>query len=53
MYGTIENTDRTCRIHMGLGSTADNAFEAINYSWKVFEFFNDKNYTHYEPVSHP
>lgn len=52
MADTLANTARTCRIHMGLASAESEAYEGVDYSWKVLEFFNDKNYTAYSPA-HP
>ncbi|KRX04245.1 hypothetical protein PPERSA_11369 [Pseudocohnilembus persalinus] len=45
------NTDRTCRIHVGIASAESQTFQGVNYSWKVIEFFNDQNYTYTE--AHP
>jgi len=53
MVNEIYNTDRTCRIHIGLGSAESNSFEGLDYSWKVVDVFNDHNYTSYNDLSHP
>jgi len=53
MVNEIYNTDRTCRIHIGLASAESNSFEGIDYSWKVIEIFNDHNYTYFNEDSHP
>ena len=46
------NTPRTCRVHIGIGSRADNCFEGIQMSFNEFNIFDDKNYTHYSEA-HP
>jgi len=43
---------RTCRIHVGIGSKADNSFEGLQVSYNEFYVFNDKNYTNYTDA-HP
>ena len=51
MLGTLAETKRTMRIHIGLSSLPDNSYRGIDYSSNVFENFNDQNYT-YTP-QHP
>lgn len=47
----IFNAKRTQRIHIGLGSLANNSFVGIEYSEKIVNIYNDKNYTYTE--AHP
>jgi hypothetical protein len=41
------------KIHAGFGSLADNTFRGIDYASNFLYLYDDKNYTHYDPVSHP
>lgn len=52
MLGMISDTNRTMRIHIGMGSLPDNSFRGLDYSENVVENFNDVNYTNYSP-QHP
>lgn len=52
MVDMLYNTNRTCSIHVGIGSSIDNNFEIMDYSWKVVHTYTDKNYTFYNP-GHP
>ncbi|EAS01169.1 acid ceramidase-like protein, putative (macronuclear) [Tetrahymena thermophila SB210] len=47
----IYDAKRTQRIHIGIGSLSDNSFFGIEYSEKIINIYNDKNYT-YTPA-HP
>lgn len=48
----VYNTNRTCSIHVGIGSKESREFEGLDYSWKILNVYNDKNYTHYNDA-HP
>jgi len=50
--GIISSTPRTCRVHVGVGSRADNAFLGMRMGWNALEIYDDKNYTDYTEV-HP
>jgi len=47
----IFKAPRTCTVHVGIGSRADNAFEGVEMSFKEVHIFNDKNYTYTD--AHP
>lgn len=47
----IFNAKRTQRIHIGIGSLADNSFLGFEYSEKIVNVYNDKNYTY--TAAHP
>ena len=49
----LEDAPRTARIRGGWGSLPDNSFRGMNYAANFVQFYDDKNYPHYEPVSHP
>lgn len=44
---------RTMKIHAGFGSVPDKTFRGVDYAANFVYFYDDKNYTHYDPVSHP
>lgn len=52
MLSQIYTAKRTMRIHIGLGSRADNSFRGLDYSANVVDVFTDTNYTDYTP-QHP
>lgn len=48
----IFNAKRTQKIFIGIGSLEDNSFLAVQYSEKIVNVINDKNYTSYS-AAHP
>jgi len=52
MLGTLAQTKRTMRIHIGLSSLASNEYRGLDYSSNILLNFNDKNETVYGP-QHP
>lgn len=48
----INNAHRTCAIHVGLASVEDHSFRMIEYAYKSFNVYDDKNYNHYTKA-HP
>lgn len=48
----LTSTNRTMKIHLGLGSSVDKTFRGVNYAHNFIDFFDDKNYRHYGP-EHP
>lgn len=49
---TMENTHRTMRIHIGLGSANDRSFRGVLYGYNNLTNFDDSNYTYYSDA-HP
>lgn len=41
------------KIHGGWGSLPDNTFRGMNFASNFLYLYDDKNYTHYDPVAHP
>eukprot|EP01147_Barroeca_monosierra_P002763 gene2762-5620_t len=48
----IYNNRRTCSIHLGIGSSHDSVFRAVEYSHEEVIVYDDFNYPAYEPA-HP
>jgi len=48
----IQDTRRTCRIHVGVGSQKDKRMNGIMMSFNELSIFDDKNYTYYSDA-HP
>ncbi len=48
----LEDTHRTCAIHLGLGSAPDHSFRMLEYAENTFNVYDDNNYTHYTKA-HP
>jgi len=48
----LEDTKRTMKLHIGIGSESDNQFRGIEYASNKITVFDDTNYTYYTP-SHP
>lgn len=48
----VFNASRTCNIHVGIGSKADNSFEGLRINFDTVEIYNDKNFTNYT-AAHP
>ena len=42
----ISNAQRTCAIHVGLGSVEDHSFRMMQYSYRRLDIFDDTNYTY-------
>lgn len=49
----LQNTQRTCAIHIGLGSVEDKSFRMMEYSYKILNVYDDNNYNHYNEANHP
>ncbi len=43
----LNNTHRTCAIHIGLASVEDHSFRMFEYAYKTLNAYDDKNYNHY------
>ncbi|EDQ90047.1 uncharacterized protein MONBRDRAFT_36634 [Monosiga brevicollis MX1] len=48
----IYNSKRTCSVHLGVGSSLDKQFRAVEYSHEEVLVYDDKNYPSYLPA-HP
>ena len=53
VYNNLAGSQRTMKIHGGWSSLPDNTFRGMNYAQNFLYLYDDKNYTHYDPVSHP
>jgi hypothetical protein len=40
-------------IHIGIGSVPDKLFRGFDYAANFLFMYTDKNYTHYDKLSHP
>jgi len=47
----LRNSNRTCSIYVGLGSSVNNTFRIIEYSYKEFNVYDDTNW-HFDE-NHP
>ncbi len=53
VYNNLAGVQRTMKIHGGWGSLPDNTFRGMNYAANFLYLYDDKNFTHYDPVAHP
>lgn len=53
VYNNLAGAKRTMKIHGGWASLPDNTFRGMNYAHNFLYLYDDKNYTHYDPVYHP
>ena len=53
VYRQFETTNRTMMIHLGIGSVPDKLFRGFDYAANFLYMYTDKNYTHYDTLSHP
>ncbi|KRX00941.1 hypothetical protein PPERSA_09547 [Pseudocohnilembus persalinus] len=53
VHEILEQTKRTVKLYVGVGSTQSNGYEGFKYSKSVLNSYNDKNYSQIYTESHP
>ena len=53
VYNNLASSSRTAMIHGGWASAPENTFRGMNYAANWLCLYDDKNYTQYNPTTHP